>query len=62
MVTPNRQLSAPQGPHFALLLGLLVVFAWLGLHPHDYFTWILEVFPAIIGASRGFPSAVHLAV
>ncbi len=20
-----------------------------GIHPHDYFTWILEVFPAIIG-------------
>lgn len=33
---------------------LLVAFFLIGLvisaiHPHDYFTWILEVFPAIIG-------------
>ena len=24
-------------------------FLWSLIHPHDYFTWILEVFPAIIG-------------
>jgi putative membrane protein len=33
---------------------LLVILFFVGLiipaiHPHDYFTWILEVFPAIIG-------------
>jgi putative membrane protein len=33
---------------------LLVILFWVGLgvsaiHPHDYFTWILEVFPGIIG-------------
>jgi putative membrane protein len=32
---------------------LLAIFAagfiWSLVHPHDYFTWILEVFPAIIG-------------
>jgi putative membrane protein len=32
---------------------LLAIFAsffiWSLIHPHDYFTWILEVFPAIIG-------------
>jgi putative membrane protein len=22
---------------------------WSGINPHDYFTWILEVFPAVIG-------------
>lgn len=27
------------------LLGLVIS----GIHPHDYFTWLLEVFPAIIG-------------
>jgi putative membrane protein len=27
------------------LLGLVLS----GIHPHDYFTWLLEVFPAIIG-------------
>lgn len=33
-----------------LLLTLFAaVFVWSLIHPHDYFTWILEVFPAIIG-------------
>ena len=27
-----------------------VVFVWSGINPKDYFTWILEVFPTIIGA------------
>lgn len=34
-------------------MGLLMVFfavlAWSAYKPYDYFTWILEVFPAIIG-------------
>ncbi len=25
------------------------VFVWSGISPHDYFTWFLEVFPAVIG-------------
>ena len=29
----------------AFLIGLIIS----AIHPHDYFTWILEVFPAIIG-------------
>jgi len=33
-----------------LLLTLFIaVFVWSLIHPHDYFTWFLEVFPAIIG-------------
>lgn len=27
----------------------LVVLVWSVINPHDYFTWFLEVFPAIIG-------------
>lgn len=44
-----------------LLALFFAVFVWSLLHPHDYFTWILEVFPAIIGLvlifalRRGFP-------
>jgi putative membrane protein len=34
-------------------LALLAIFAgamvWSLVRPHDYFTWLLEVFPAIIG-------------
>jgi len=33
----------------ALLILLGAVFLWSAIHPHDYFTWILETFPAIIG-------------
>jgi putative membrane protein len=35
--------------NIALLLALGVVFVWSLIRPHDYFTWFLEVFPAIIG-------------
>jgi len=32
-----------------LLTLFIAVFVWSLIHPHDYFTWFLEVFPAIIG-------------
>jgi putative membrane protein len=35
---------------YALFAFTLAVFIWSGVAPHDYFTWILEVFPAIIAA------------
>jgi len=31
-----------------LLCGFTVVLAWSAVYPHDYFTWGLEVFPAIL--------------
>jgi putative membrane protein len=31
-----------------LFIGFILVFIWSAIHPHDYFTWFLEVFPAII--------------
>ena len=34
---------------FGILLLLFgAVFTWSAIRPHDYFTWFLEVFPAII--------------
>lgn len=45
----NREKSTPSRLHIALLMSVLVMFAWSGIHPHDYFTWLLEVVPAIIG-------------
>jgi putative membrane protein len=27
------------------------VFLWSAIRPHDYFTWMLEVFPAVLGAA-----------
>ncbi len=37
--------------HLALLAAAGVVFIWSLIHPHDYFTWFMEIFPAIIGAA-----------
>ena len=31
-----------------LLCVFTIVLAWSAVHPHDYFTWMLEVFPAIL--------------
>jgi putative membrane protein len=40
-------------PNRAILITLLAAFTiallWSAIHPHDYFTWALETFPAIIG-------------
>lgn len=35
----------------ALLTIFAIVLAWSAWHPHDYFTWFLEVFPALIGVA-----------
>jgi putative membrane protein len=35
--------------YYILIILFFAGFAWSGINPHDYFTWILEVFPAIIG-------------
>jgi len=35
--------------HAALLLVVAAVFVWSVIGCHDLFTWILEVFPVIIG-------------
>jgi putative membrane protein len=35
--------------HLTLLLIILLVLIWSGYHPHDQFTWLLEVLPAVIG-------------
>lgn len=38
-----------QKPALLFLLGVFVlVLTWSAIHPHDYFTWSLEVFPALI--------------
>lgn len=33
---------------YALLGGFWIVLAWSAIHPHDSFTWALEVFPALL--------------
>ena len=41
--------ARPYGLRF-MWLAVTVIFVWSAIRPHDYFTWMLEVFPAIIGA------------
>jgi putative membrane protein len=36
-------------PEPILLILVLAIFVWSGLRPHDRFTWLLEVFPVILG-------------
>ena len=40
----------PKHWHLALLGTFLLILLWSAIHPRSYFIWILEVFPAIIGA------------
>lgn len=50
MTLDDQNRSAPPMKKHLLLLALWFLgFAWSGIDPHDYFTWILEVFPAILG-------------
>ena len=35
--------------YWALIIAFLIGLILSGINPHDYFTWILEIFPAIIG-------------
>ena len=34
---------------YSLLIIFGVVLGWSAINPHDYFTWMLEVFPGVIG-------------
>ncbi|MDX8407568.1 MAG: DUF2238 domain-containing protein [Mariprofundaceae bacterium] len=40
---------APSACHGVLLAVFVLVMSWSAWQPHDYFTWFLEVFPAMIG-------------
>jgi putative membrane protein len=37
--------------HLLLFAIFLAVLIWSGIHPHDYFTWMLEVAPALVGVT-----------
>ena len=42
-------MAKKQKIHFCFLLTVLaLIFIWSAIHPYDYFTWFLEVFPVII--------------
>lgn len=35
--------------YYILIILFVIGFIWSGILPHDYFTWMLEVLPALIG-------------
>jgi putative membrane protein len=39
----------PSAYELGLLAVVAVVFVWSGIRPHDRFTWVLEVFPVMVG-------------
>ncbi len=39
------------GFHIFLLFSLLLVLVWSAIKPHDYFTWFLEVLPALLAVA-----------
>ncbi|WP_020208520.1 DUF2238 domain-containing protein [Gilvimarinus chinensis] len=43
-------MSGRQLKTFAWAAVFIAVFLWSAIAPHDYFTWVLEVAPAVIGA------------
>jgi len=45
------EVEEPQSARFvvSVLILFLVVLGWSAIRPHDYFTWFLEVAPALIG-------------
>jgi putative membrane protein len=45
----DQRRARPSSYELALLAIVTVVFIWSGISPHDRFTWILEVFPVILG-------------
>ena len=51
MTTGERDSStqSPLTAHRLLLTAVLAVLVWSGIHPHDHFTWFLEVAPILIG-------------
>lgn len=52
MTQKSAEAVKPQPIGLRLLwLAAAVIFVWSAIRPHDYFTWLLEVFPAIIGAA-----------
>jgi putative membrane protein len=46
----TERVSPPRGREpFGLLAAAAVLLAWSAVRPHDYFTWLLEVAPILIG-------------
>jgi putative membrane protein len=40
----------PVSRHHLILLGVVIaILAWSAIRPHDYFTWMLEVAPGVVG-------------
>jgi len=48
-VIAARAGSRPSAYEILLLIAVILVLVWSGISPHDRFTWLLEVFPVLLG-------------
>jgi putative membrane protein len=48
--------SRPSAYEILLLITVILVLIWSGISPHDRFTWLLEVFPVLLG----IPAVVYV--
>jgi putative membrane protein len=55
-VTAARAGSRPSAYEILLLITVILVLIWSGISPHDRFTWLLEVFPVLLG----IPAVVYV--
>ena len=42
-------MKQPSRYELGLLVSLVLLLVWSGIRPHDRFTWVLEVFPILLG-------------
>jgi putative membrane protein len=55
-VIAARAGSRPSAYEILLLITVILVLVWSGISPHDRFTWLLEVFPVLLG----IPAVVYV--
>jgi putative membrane protein len=55
-VIAARAGSRPSAYEILLLITVILVLIWSGISPHDRFTWLLEVFPVLLG----IPAVVYV--
>jgi putative membrane protein len=55
-VIAARAGSRPSAYEILLLIAVILVLVWSGISPHDRFTWLLEVFPVLLG----IPAVVYV--
>src|SRR5437588_6813809 len=46
---PSNEIRSQRRAILALLISFAALLVWSAIRPHDYFTWFLEIWPALVG-------------